>query len=153
MATAEWGDAYEAGCLAADLAAQRRILLDFFAKVQPADWSRLTEKRASAWTLRQTLAHVAAVAEGYQLVFDAALAGRPMGYPGMASRADLTRVNAAEIAARSPADDRPVDSWSAIGSCQGSRLRAAPSVTAGVVMDLRSVCRAGWSGGMIPAGT
>ncbi|MCP5014217.1 MAG: maleylpyruvate isomerase family protein [Ketobacter sp.] len=86
--------------LAGDLAQLQSILIDFFDGVSSADWDRPTERQGTGWTLRQTLAHVTAVAEVFQKALEDTLAGIPHVYPGLTSRADLPAVLERDIAAR-----------------------------------------------------
>src|SRR5436305_14469880 len=93
-------DAFLAAALIADLETVERILTDFFGRVTPADWERPTEKSGRGWTLRQTLAHVSAVAEVYYQAMDDTLHGIQFSMPGVASYKDLAAFNAREIARR-----------------------------------------------------
>jgi hypothetical protein len=93
-------NAFASYTLAADLLELRQIFSDFFAAAQPADWERRTERRASAWTLRETVAHLDAVAQAYLHCARAAQQGTPAVIPGITRRAQLAAWNRASIAAR-----------------------------------------------------
>lgn len=93
-------DALAPYTLAADLLEQRRIYRAFFEGLSDQDWLRPTERRARAWTLRETVAHLDAVLAAYGLMVDAALAGAPANLPGATRREDLSPWNRREIDAR-----------------------------------------------------
>jgi hypothetical protein len=92
--------AFTAYTLAADFLELREIYAGNLERIKPADWTRRTELRPGGWSLRQSLAHVAAVAETYNAAAVAGLEGRPVTIPGFATRRDLKAVNIAELAAR-----------------------------------------------------
>lgn len=86
--------------LAADLLELRRIYAAFFEGLSDQDWRRPTERRARAWTLRETVAHLDGALAAYRLMVEAALAGRPAALPGASRREDLGAWNRAAIDAR-----------------------------------------------------
>jgi hypothetical protein len=92
--------AFTSYTLAADFLELREIYTGTLERIEPADWSRRTERRPNSWTLRQTLAHVAAVAETYNAAVAAGLEGRPVEIPGFETRRDLRSANLAALAAR-----------------------------------------------------
>jgi hypothetical protein len=93
-------DALAPYTLAADLLEVRRIYRAFFEGLSDQDWQRPTDRRARAWTLRETVAHLDAVLAAYGLMVDAALAGAPARLPGATRREDLSAWNRQEIDAR-----------------------------------------------------
>lgn len=92
--------AFTSYTLAADFLELREIYTGTLERIEPAAWSRRTERRPAAWTLRQTLAHVTAVAETYNAAITAGLEGRPVEIPGFSTRRDLKSANMAALAAR-----------------------------------------------------
>lgn len=86
--------------LAADALELREICAGFFERVKEEAWARRTELRSTAWTMRETLAHLVAVGQTYNRAAADALAGRPVEIPGLPGRAELKVWNRAEIAAR-----------------------------------------------------
>lgn len=87
--------------LAADFLELREILAGSLERVRPEGWSkRTTDRRPKGWTLRQTLAHLDAVAQLYNHVITTGLAGEPVAIPGFTRREDLKVVNEAAMAAR-----------------------------------------------------
>lgn len=87
--------------LAADFLELREILAGSFERVKPESWERrTTDRRPQGWTLRQTLAHLDAVAQLYNYVAAAGLAGEPVQIPNFARREDLRAVNDAAMEAR-----------------------------------------------------
>lgn len=100
MPTPDPSGAFAPVTLADDLSQLRAVFARFFAAVQPSDWDRPTERRPGGWTLRETLAHVTAVAEAFDDAFDTTLAGQPPVVPGLATRTDLAAYNRRQIDAR-----------------------------------------------------
>lgn len=94
-------DAFAGRTLALDLEELSAHLARFLAAVSPSDWDRPTDRHPGAWTLRETLAHVVAFADGLLRVLEGTLAGNPYAWPGLTSREDLPAVNARDIAGRS----------------------------------------------------
>jgi hypothetical protein len=92
--------AFTSYTLAADFLELREIYAGTLERIEPAAWSRRTERRPNSWTLRQTLAHVAAVAETYNAAITAGLEGRPVEIPGFSTRRDLRSANLAALAVR-----------------------------------------------------
>lgn len=98
--------AFTSYALAGDLLELREIFAGFFERVKPDDWNRRSERRVAAWTLREVVAHLGAVAEAFNTAAVAGLAGQAaLELPGITRRADLKAWNKAEIAAR--ADKTP----------------------------------------------
>lgn len=93
-------NAFDAKVLATDLAEVRRIFAAFFATRPQVDWARHTEKFGQGWSLRETIAHLDAVAQVYQQAITTTLAGQPCRIPGMIKRTDLPAWNQREIEAR-----------------------------------------------------
>lgn len=93
--------AFTSYTLAADFLELREIYAGTLERIEPADWSRRSERRPNAWTLQQTLAHVAAVAETYNAAIMAGLEGRPVKIPGLETRHDLRSANQQALEARS----------------------------------------------------
>src|SRR5437879_10481766 len=89
-----------ADILAADLDQLRDLLSSFFANVSAADPDHPTERSGRGWTLHQTLAHVAAIAEVFYKALDDTLNGVAFSSAGLDKRVDLSAVNQREIAAR-----------------------------------------------------
>jgi hypothetical protein len=90
-------NAFSPETIASDLSQLRLIFEDFFEPLTWADWKRPTGSRPQDWTLKQTLIHVAAVAEWFYRMIDDTLEGEPVEIPGLKTRADLRAVNAREI--------------------------------------------------------
>lgn len=87
--------------LAADFLELREILAGSFERVKPESWGkRTTDRRPRGWTMRQTLAHLEAVAQLYNHVIEQGLAGEPVQIPGFTRREDLRAMNDAAMAAR-----------------------------------------------------
>ncbi len=74
--------AFEPYTLAADLLELREIYAGFFERVAEDDWARPTERRPEAWTLHQTVAHLAATAIGLNQAITATLEGMPGPFAG-----------------------------------------------------------------------
>jgi hypothetical protein len=78
-----------------------RAILDNHLQDVPADaWDRRTGEREKDWTLKQTLAHLAAIAGLFNLGVDAALSQTTIVVEGLTQRVDLRDWNEAQIAAR-----------------------------------------------------
>lgn len=96
-------DTFVPPILAADIGTVHDIFCDFFAGLSAADWQRPTE--TGGWTLQETVAHLDAVALGYQQTIDAILANKTFDFDGMARREDLPIWNEKQIALR---QQRPI---------------------------------------------
>lgn len=83
-----------------DLREMHDVAEAFFSTIKPTDWDKHTEAHESGWTLRQTLAHVTAIAETWQEAIHCALISQPIAYPGLAQRTDLAAYNQQCIEAR-----------------------------------------------------
>lgn len=90
--------AFAPHCLAADIERVHDVFRDFFAGLRAVDWQRLTE--ANGWTLQETVAHLDAVALGYQQVIEAILTGKPFDFDGARRREELPAWNEQQIAWR-----------------------------------------------------
>lgn len=97
--------AFTAVSLAADMLELREIYSGYFERVKEEAWERQTERRPTGWTMRQTIAHLGAVAYAYRQSVLAGLAGLPVELPGLNERSDLSAANAVAIEAR--ADQSP----------------------------------------------
>lgn len=93
-------NAFESHTLAADLIELRQTFAALFAAAHPQDWQRRTEPGTNAWSMRETVAHLDAVAQAYLACARAALAGVPATLPGITRRHELGTWNQASIAAR-----------------------------------------------------
>ena len=93
-------DAFAPYTLAADLLELGHLFANLFERLGAPDWARHTEGASRGWTLRETVAHLDAVALAYQCCVVAALEGRPARLEAMERREDLPRWNQREIAAR-----------------------------------------------------
>lgn len=84
-----------------DLRALAELLPAFLEDVDPRLW-RLREPggQTSAWTLHQTVAHLAAAAEYYRSALELALQRKALIFPGFQQRQDLPAVNQREIQQR-----------------------------------------------------
>lgn len=92
--------AFTSYTLAADFLELREILAGSLARIKDEDWARRTDHRPGGWTVRQTLAHLEAVAHTYNSVVLAGLDGRLVSIPNLARRSDLKTANALAIEAR-----------------------------------------------------
>lgn len=91
-------DAFASACLRADLQAICQHLQTFFANLAPSDWEEETEP--GGWTLRQTLAHLDAVAHGYWQFMASSVRDTPPNLPNFGQRTDLPAWNERMIAER-----------------------------------------------------
>jgi hypothetical protein len=85
----------------ADFAELRGILQDYFAGLSPEDWHLRTGDRDKDWTVRQTLAHLVAIAELLNRAVEAALQDKDLAIEGVHKRQDLRAWNEQQIAMRS----------------------------------------------------
>lgn len=86
--------------LATDALELREIFAGFFERVKEEAWERRTERRPTAWTMRETLAHLDAVGRIYNQAAADAAEGRPVVVPGLSARTDLSEANRAAIQER-----------------------------------------------------
>jgi uncharacterized protein (TIGR03083 family) len=91
-------DALSPACIVSDIQQLQNILSEFFARISSSDWDRPTEK--NGWTLRQTLAHLAASGSLFYQAIECALAGKPFNVEGLQMRADLATFNDLQISQR-----------------------------------------------------
>ena len=96
-------DAFTPQHLAADIEIVHDVFRDFFAGLTEADWQRPTE--ANGWTLQETVAHLDAVALGYQRTIEAILANKTFDFDGVTRREELPIWNEEQIALR---QQRPI---------------------------------------------
>jgi hypothetical protein len=89
--------AFAAYTIAADLLELREIYAGYLARVPDDAWARRTEIRPSGWTLRETLAHLDAVAGVFNTSARLALAEEPIIIPGLTRRSDLAAANRVAI--------------------------------------------------------
>jgi hypothetical protein len=126
-------DALTPQYLAADIQIVHDIFRDFFSGLTEADWQRPTE--ANGWTLQETVAHLDAVALGYQQTIEAILANKPFDFGGVTRREELPIWNEKQIALR--------QQWPAADIC-GSFLatlhRAAASAGQRQTAELSQSC-------------
>jgi hypothetical protein len=101
MPTQPLDSAFSAPILIEDLHTIMQILPRFFSTLSTANPQQGTESGGKGWTLHETIAHVASVAEFYDLAIDETLHGKVFAFPGLEKRTDLRPVNDREIAARS----------------------------------------------------
>jgi hypothetical protein len=95
--------AFEPYTLAADLLEVREIYAGHFERFTADDWARPTERRPEAWTLHETVAHLAAVAIGLNQAIDATLEGTPGPLTGRnLQRSDLKTFNREALDALAP---------------------------------------------------
>ncbi|NNJ08939.1 hypothetical protein EKD04_001205 [Chloroflexales bacterium ZM16-3] len=94
--------AFAAYTLAADLLDLREIYAGYLRRIPEDAWSRRTERRPSGWTLLETLAHLGAAAEIFNISVEQSLAGKPISIPGIARRTELPAANRAAINERLP---------------------------------------------------
>jgi hypothetical protein len=92
--------AFEPHVLATDLAEVRDVFATFFAARKQTDWEQHTEKFNRGWTLRETVAHLDAVAQAYQHAITCALVGETYSFPGITQRTELPSWNRIQIEAR-----------------------------------------------------
>jgi hypothetical protein len=92
--------AFTSFTIAADFLELREIFVGSFERMKEEDWARRSERRATGWTRRQTLAHLDAVASAYNQAIVAALAGQPVEVAGLSERSELKAFNQAAIDAR-----------------------------------------------------
>ena len=90
-------NAFDPRVLATDLAEVRKVFTTFFEARKQPDWERRTEKFNQGWTLRETVAHLDAVAQAYQHAIICTLAGKPAPFPGITKRTDLPGWNRIQI--------------------------------------------------------
>jgi hypothetical protein len=83
-----------------DLATLRTLLNDFFAGVDDAAWGNHTGARDKDWTLHETLAHVAAIAEAFNVAVFAGRRGIAVELGDVERRTDLRDWNERQIRAR-----------------------------------------------------
>ena len=95
-------NAFDPRVLATDLAEVRKVFAAFFANRKQSDWERRTEKFNQGWTLRETVAHLDAVAQTYQHAITCTLAGESAPFPGITKRTDLPSWNRIQIDERAP---------------------------------------------------
>jgi hypothetical protein len=92
--------AFAPDLLAADLEELQAVLDRFFARVGNAQWEQRTERHNRGWTLRETLAHVTAIAEIFDLGIERTMHGLPFDHPVFSASADLIDINKTLIAER-----------------------------------------------------
>jgi hypothetical protein len=80
-----------------DLNTLREVVSQFLEALQPADWERKTGNRDKDWTVAETLAHTATVAEAFNMVVYAGRRGVPAEVTSIQRREDLREWNAREI--------------------------------------------------------
>lgn len=83
---------------AADLRDFRAIFADYASDVPPDAWDVQTGSRDKDWTLRQTMAHLVAIAQAFNRAAQAAVTQMPLLTPGMEKRDDLRAWNRTQIA-------------------------------------------------------
>ena len=86
--------------LAVDIHTVHDVFRDFFAGLTTADWQRPTEPHNKGWTLQETVAHLDAVALGYQRTIEAILTGTTFDFDGVTGREQLPIWNEQQIALR-----------------------------------------------------
>jgi hypothetical protein len=84
--------------IASDIQQLQTMLTSFFSTLSPEDWNRLTEK--NGWTIKQTLAHLAASSTVFYQAIEWALAGKRFDIGDFKGRTDLARFNDHQIALR-----------------------------------------------------
>jgi hypothetical protein len=92
--------AYSPAVLQEDHRTLKRILSDFFTNVSTSDWDRNTEKSRTGWTLRETLVHIASIAEVFDCLLEDSLTHRTTSYPQYTERSKLLEYNTQAIAER-----------------------------------------------------
>jgi hypothetical protein len=93
-------DAFVPELLVADLEEMQRVLVRFFARIGDSQWDYHTEKRNRGWTLRETLAHVTAIAEIFDLAAEHTINGIPFDHPLLNRSEHLIEINKILIAER-----------------------------------------------------
>ncbi len=91
-------NAFAQRVLAVDLADIRRVFGKFFAERKNGDWHQETEP--GGWTLRQTAAHLDAVATSYLHFIQAGIDDTPSSTSSLQKRTDLPGWNESQIAKR-----------------------------------------------------
>ncbi len=89
--------AFSSQQLAQNMGELRSVAAHFFDSIRVEDWDRHTEPNQSGWTLRETLAHVTAIAEGWHASVCNTLDARPVSYDGLIIRTDLRHFNEKSI--------------------------------------------------------
>lgn len=93
--------------LDADFAEFRAILSDFLAAVPDSAWSLRTGSREKDWTLHETVAHLVALADAFNIAAEYARDQKVLTVEGLATRRDISGWNLVELRRRmhfSPAE-------------------------------------------------
>lgn len=83
---------------AADIRDFREVFAEFAREIPADAWEQPTGSRNKDWTLRQTMAHLVAIAQAFNRAAQAAVTQMPLLTPGIEKRGDLRAWNRSQIA-------------------------------------------------------